>query len=536
MLLLLACTQPEKPADDTASTGTDDTGDSAVDTDTDTADPYADLWQEVGQSMRSTVRSSNATGAVIAVWKEGEIIYEEAFGTRDPGSGDPTLTTTLFQIGSDTKKMTALLVLREVDAGRLSLDDTLADAVPELSFSSDAALASDLTLHELLSHQSGLYDYTPWVDAPEDSDLRDRALGRFAENEYAAGPSGVYWSYSNPNFSLLGLVVEESTGRAYGDVLTEDLFTPLGLTRTFARQADAVADGDYAVGTGIAFDGGYDTFDVLEDPAYTFGTVEIEDTLDCGFTRPAGLVWSTASDMARFGGFLIDGDASVLDPTLLAELETPHVPLYPGVDASALGYGYGLFITGDGWNGYEGWHPGVPLWSHGGNTMSMTSTFYLLPEQRIAVAILSNGYGDDFVEPVVLAMEGLTDLPTDKTSPSLLPEATDQPELAGTWYDGNALGTLEVTWDGDSLAVEAPDLEAAGYTVGSGLTPIAADYYVMRVEGVDYDLAHYTDEDGNEYLVNRAFVFSRDPTKVLAHPPVLPGRGLPEVPRGWRGR
>lgn len=531
-LLLFACSAPDpKPGDDTDTADTDTAGTDTADTG-DTASPYEDVFAEVRRATKSAIRSSAATGASVAIWYEGEVIFAEGFGEKHGEGEEPVTPDTLFQIGSDTKKMAALLVLQQVQAGTLSLDDTLADAAPGVVFASDPALAGTLTLHELLSHQSGLYDYTPWVDAPADSDLRERAEGRFAENEFAMGPSGLYWNYCNPNFSLSGLVVEEATGRAWGDVLEEDLFAPLGLTRTFARQADAVADGDYATGTGLGFADGYDTFDPFEAPEYTYGAQPIEAHLDAGFTRPAGLVWSTASDMARFAGFLVDGDPSVIDPALLEALTTPQVAMYPGVDAADFGYGYGLMINNGGWNGYEGYHPGVPIWSHGGNTMTMTSAFYILPEQRVAVAILSNGYGDDFVEPVVAALEGLTDLPTESEAPSILPPPEDQPELAGTYVDPHTVGTLVLTWDGEELLVEAPDLEAAGVTVGNALTPYAKDLYLLRVNGTDYDLSVYRDEDGSVYLVNRQFTWTRSAGEVVrpAPRPALPVSLAPSPP------
>lgn len=520
LLLLLACTDPgsgpppvaDDPGGDTGTTpGLDDA-----------------VIDAILAAARADLRAANATGASIAVWKEGEVVWADGMGRRNPDTDEDVLTTTLFQIGSDTKKIAAMAVLQQVEAGALSLDDTLGDVVPDLVFAADGALAGELTLHELLSHQSGLYDYTPWTDAPDDSDLRDRTLGRFAENEYAMGPSGLYWSYANPNFSLAGLVVEEVTGRAWGDVVEEDVFAPLGLTRTFARKADVAADGDHAVGFGLDFPDGYDTFDLFATPEYTWGTVPMEDTDDCGFTRPAGLVWSTASDMARLAGFLVDGDTGVLSDELRAQLTTAHVPLYPATEPALLGYGYGLMVNSTGWNGIEGYYDGVPLWSHGGNTMTMTSTFYVLPEQRVAVVVLSNGYGDDFTLTAVTAMEAVAALPEPGEAGSWLEEPSDLEELAGTWEDPHAVGRVTISWDGESLLVDAPDLEALGLDVGPELEPYAKDLFLLTVDGATYDLNLYRDEDGGAWLVNRQFTVGRvaETTSRPPPPPAATRRAL----------
>ncbi len=519
LALLLACADPNsKPTDDTdhpaPDTADTDTGDTA-----DTAEsPYQEAFQAIRQAARLGLRSNNASGVSVAVWKDGEVIFAEGFGTKNPDTEDPVLPTTLFQIGSDTKKMTAIAALQQVEAGTLALDDTLADAVPDLVFAGDATLAGEITLHELLSHQTGLFDYTPWVEAPDDADLSDRATGRFADHEYAMGPSGLYWNYSNPGFSVAGLVTERAAGRSWPDLLEDDLFAPLGLERTFARRSSVEADGDYAIGYGIRLPSGYDTFDALAELDYEVGTVAIDETFDCGFTRPAGLVWSTASDMARFAGFLVDGDPDVVSDALLDEVRTPHVAMYPGTDAGDFGYGYGLMINTSGWNGIGGWYDDVPLWAHGGNTMSMTSAFFVLPQQRVAVAILSNGYGDDFTTLAVTALEGIADLPTPGEAESILGPPEDVEALAGTYFDAHALGALTLTWDGTDLLVDAPDLEAAGFRVGDTLEPYAKDIYFLSVDGADYDLNVYRGEDGATYLVNRGFTWARAPGDVVVRP------------------
>lgn len=504
-LLLAACTgdkdtQPADtgPSQDTASgdTGAEDT-------------PHADAVAALREAVAQDLRRANASGASVAIWLEGEVVFAEGFGSRHPDKESPVDPTTLFQIGSDSKKIAALAALQQVEAGRLSLDDTLADVVPELTFSKEPGLAGELTLHELLSHQSALFDYTPWTHAPDDSELHDRAVGRFAENAYTLGPSGLFWNYSNPNFSLAGLMTQEVDGRMWPDIIEDDIFAPLGMTRSFARLEDVIADGDSAAGYGISFEGGHDSFDITgSGPEYTIGTVETADQYDDAFTRPAGLIWSTATDMAILAGFLVDGDPSVLSDALRQQLTTSHVPLYPATETTDLGYGYGLMVNGHGFSGREGFYA-VPFWAHGGNTMTMTSTFYVLPEQRMAVAILSNGYGDDFSGTAATAMENFAELPTPTTGTTFLQEPENVAALAGEWGDDDALGALYLTWEDDALQVSAPDLEKLGWGVGDTLQPYYRDMYLIRVDGQNTDLNRY-ELDGTEWLVNRSFSFVKD--------------------------
>jgi CubicO group peptidase (beta-lactamase class C family) len=85
----------------------------------------------------------------VAIWRAGHIIYREGFGVRDE-LGGPATPDTLFQIGSDTKKITAIALLRQVDAGVITLDDT----VTELELAAAPEQLSKTTVHDLLAHQS----------------------------------------------------------------------------------------------------------------------------------------------------------------------------------------------------------------------------------------------------------------------------------------------------------------------------------------------------------------------------------------------
>lgn len=518
LTLLIACTSdPNAPLDTSeADTAPADTG-----ADAPTMEAIA---LAIRRAARADLRVATATGASVAVWKDGAIVFAEGFGTRDPDGDVPVTTDTVFQVGSDTKKLVAITALQQVARGRMALDDTLAEHVPALTLADDPFLPGRVTLHQLLSHQAGFYDYTPWVEAPEDADLRRRAEGRFAANGFGLYAPGAAWNYSNANFALAGLMVEGADGRPWGDIVTEDVFAPLGMTRTFARRDEALREDDVAIGVGL--DVTYDTFDALAPLDYDFGTVPLERTWDCGFTRPAGLVWSTASDMARLAAFLVDGDADVLPDTLRATIATPHVSMNASTDA--VGYGYGLMVNTTGWSGLEGFHPGVTLWAHGGNTMSMTSTFLVLPEARIAVSVLSNGYGDDFAKTAVTAFEALADLPTEAEAPEFTAPPERVAELAGTWDDPHTLGRLTLTWDGSDLRVEAPDLVAAGLEVGPTLVPVARDTYTLRLDGGAFDLRVARDEDGGIWLVNRLAAWERSPTQAVRG---TQGRPDPDVLR-----
>jgi CubicO group peptidase (beta-lactamase class C family) len=451
-----------------------------------------------------------ATAYSIAIWRDGEIVYAEAFGTADGAEREAT-PDTLFQIGSDTKKLAAIALLRQVDAGAITLADRVAELAPDLELAASPGHLATVTVHDLLSHQSGLYDYTPWTDRPDDGDLAAITLGRFAENEYAQMPAGIAWRYCNPNFSLAGFLAERLDGRPWADQLADDVFAPLGMAHSYARRDDMLAaETDVAAGHGVIFLGDLDSFDPFEGPSSVTGWVEPALQADNAFTRPAGLVWSTASDQARLLGFLIDGDDRVLSDELRAEMRAVHVPYYNHVEG--YGYGYGLLVEAGYPASGDRFFP-VPFVRHGGNTLTMTSASVILPEQEVAVSVLANGQNEDLGAVAAASLEAAAgERLTGATEPPAIfqPPAADLAPYAGTYTDRN-LGTVTITWEVDHLALAMPRLDELGIAYQPVLEPVYLDLFILTLAGQEFPLSFHDGADGtpHRYGVHRAFVLTR---------------------------
>lgn len=472
-----------------------------------TADEIAAIHDAVEDHLGTQL----ATGISVAVWRDGAVIYAEGFGARD-GAGTPVTDATLFQIGSDTKKVTAIALLQLVASGAIALDDPLADVAPDLAFASDPALAGSITLHDLLSHQTGLFDYTPWTQAADDDQLAAIATGRFADNEYAMMQAGIAWSYANPNFSLAGYVEESVDGRPWADLVGEEVFAPLGMVHTYGRRDDAIAaEADLADGYGTIIPGGFDTFELLGDGGPSSrGWVTPPDQFDNAFTRPAGLAWSTASDQARLLGFLIDGDPDVLPDELRDAMTSPQAPVVNHADGAA--YGYGVLLSDGFIDDADAYHA-APVISHGGNTLTMTSASFALPDQRIAVAVLANGANEDLHAIALAAATAAAGdrLPAPSDAPVVLgPPAEDLAAYAGTFTDPN-LGEVTITWVTDHLEIAIPVLTELGATVGPAFVPAGLDLFQFSVDGSPFQVSFYDGADGapHQYGVNRAFVLTR---------------------------
>lgn len=167
-------------------------------------------------------------GAVL-VAERGHVIYERGVGEANMELHTPNTPQTKFDIASITKQFTAVLVLQQVAEGKIRLEGKVSDYLPW--YRRDTG--ERMTIEQLMHHTSGLpADF----DTPEFSQSEAAAFhydpGAFAQKYCQPGLSstpGTKWEYSNCGYDLLGLILEQVTGRAYGDLLRERLLQPLGM-------------------------------------------------------------------------------------------------------------------------------------------------------------------------------------------------------------------------------------------------------------------------------------------------------------------
>lgn len=269
--------------------------------------------------------------------RDGDLVWTGSVGVlhdrvADGGRPGPAPDIdTAYRIGSITKTMTALLVMQLRDEGALRLTERLDAYLP-------ASAYGDRTLLSLLSHAGGLqaeppgdwWERSPGVSAAELQARLSGATGAF--------PEARRYHYSNVGFALLGELVATMRGCSWEQALQRHLLAPLGLTATGVRPTAPVANG----------------FSV--DPfAHTLADQPAHDT---GAMAPAGQVWSTVRDLARYAAFLADPDASVVDPASVAEMTVVRSGDPDDVVESA--YGLGLRLAVEGGRTYVGHTGSMP--------------------------------------------------------------------------------------------------------------------------------------------------------------------------------
>ncbi len=209
--------------------------------------------------LRGWESDRDLSGAVL-VTQGGRTVFTGCYGLADRAAGVPVTRRTRFGLASVTKMFTAVAVADLVVAGRLRFQDRVVDVLP--ADRRPSTLHPGVTVHHLLTHTSGIADYCEededsphhladygslWDDRPSYRMLRPADfLPLFGDLPPYRGP-GERWQYSNAGYVLLGLVVEQITGRPYTDVVQERVLDRAGMTRSGFFRLDE-ARPDVAVG------------------------------------------------------------------------------------------------------------------------------------------------------------------------------------------------------------------------------------------------------------------------------------------------
>lgn len=322
--------------------------------DTPRAEPVADReLPAVVDDYLAALAAHDLFSGTVAIARGGEVVYAGAFGDATL-AGDPVTLETGFALASLNKMFTALAVLQLVEAGEVSLDDAVADHLPEVP----RQLVEGVTVRHLLTHGSGLGTFAFREIQP----MRTVAEMLTSSFEGPAFPPGAGFRYSNAGYLLLGAIVERASGEDFYAYLDEHVFSPAGMTKTGAPDLQGERP-DVATGfLRAAADGSRD------------------DALALRVHRgsPAADFVSTAPDLLRYADALQGG--RLLGEELLSEAMRPQRAV--GVrSGSDLAYGYGMYVeTRD----------GVTSVGHGGGAAGASTAFHLYPEEGWVVVVLSN--------------------------------------------------------------------------------------------------------------------------------------------------
>ncbi|WP_018682585.1 serine hydrolase domain-containing protein [Actinokineospora enzanensis] len=432
---------------------------------------------------------SRVPSLVAAVVRGDRTIWTGARGKVDGAT--PTVDTQ-YRIGSITKSFVAALVMRLRDEGRLDLNDPLDKHVPGTSFGA-------VTIAQLLAHTSGLTAESPgvWWERAEGADWA--ALDKSLAEDAVRHRPGARFHYSNTGYGVLGELVARLRGSSWLDVLTAEILRPLALTRTSPHpQAPA------ALGWAV-----HPYADVLLH----------EPTPDAGAMAPAGQLWCSINDLARWTRFVGGDTADVLHPDTVAEMrEVAHLD-----DDQNWTTAYGLGLQVMRVNGRR-------LSGHGGSMPGFLAMNLIDPRTGTGAAVLVNTTAG---VPVGAVAADLIDL-VDQHEPILPAEwepmaAADPALLAltGQWHWGPTPYVFKLLPDGwvNLAPVSGRGRQSRFRPAGQDTWTGTDGYYAGET------LRVCRDADGvATHLDLATFVFTREP---YGTPAAIPG-GVDE--HGWRTR
>lgn len=285
------------------------------------------------------------------------------FGVTSVDNPLPVTADTLFQVGSNTKPMTATLMMMLAHEGKLDFDAPIRTVLPDFKVK-DESVSAAATIRQLLTHSTGwIGDH--FIDSGIGEDAKEKYVASMAELGQLAPPDTAA-SYNNAAFAVAGAIIEKITGQLFEHAIADLLFKPLGMDHSFIGMGDVMLR-RFAVG-----------HSVKDGEAVVAGPWPLPRAM-----YSAGAVAASAGDMLTYAQFYLDGGKTadghqLLSQKAITELWTPQF----NTNSSRGWVAHSWFVVKDG--GFTGY-------THGGATVGQLSAFKIIPDKNFAFTSLTNG-------------------------------------------------------------------------------------------------------------------------------------------------
>ena len=322
---------------------------------TNAAPAYASAIRTARPLVRRLAAGLRAPGLSLAVAADGKIVWSVNCGYSNVAARRPVGDHTRFRIGSVSKTLTAAALMRYAAVGKVDLDAPIGRYVPSFS-----ARGSAITLRRLAGHLAGIRHYETQAEAVNTRhfDSVTASLATFA-NDPLVAPPGTQFAYSSYGYDVIGAALERATNESFGALMRQAVLAPAGLNETTLATAPA---------------GRRSSFYELTSN----GKVRTAPPIDLSDRLPAGGFLSTASDLARFGGALVDG---TLVPAASARVMLTSQKTLAGTQT---GYGIGVEVHASPFGKFVG---------HTGAVDGGTAALLIHPGSRTVLALTTNlGY------------------------------------------------------------------------------------------------------------------------------------------------
>ena len=329
-----------------------------------------ELKAKIDVAVRQVMHKTGVPSATVGIVQDGRVVYTAGYGQARLSPSVPAAAAMRYPIGSITKQFTAACVLLLAEDGKLTLDDHVSKWFPELT------RANEVTIRNLLTHTSGYEDYAPqdYTIPAWTKPIRPLELVHLWAGKPLDFDPGTEWQYSNTNFVIAALIVEKVSGMTYWDFLSRRILQPLGLRGAINldTEREKVEAQGYMQNALAPVRPA-----ILEAPGWYFG--------DASLAMPVGdlLLW----DISLM-------DRTLLKPASYDAFET-DMKLKNG---SSTGYGLGVqVLTID----------GRQIVTHSGEVGGFVSQNTVFPDDKVAVAVLTNQEASSAAGAIALAVAPL---------------------------------------------------------------------------------------------------------------------------------
>lgn len=283
------------------------------------------------------------------VTQHGKTLIHKGYGFKNVESKAANIPATIFQIGSITKQFTAAIILKLAEQEKLDLTDHLSKYFPNYPN------GNDITIHHLLTHTSGIVNYTNDVEFMKSEAVKpateNKMLAVFKEKPLDFAP-GTQWSYSNSGYMLLGYIIEKLTKQSYEKVVRDYIFKPLQMNNS-----------------------GFD-FAHLDNQNKAIGYFNISDAnsikaelVDSSVSFAAGAIYSTSADLLKWHNGILHN--KILKRTSLEKGFTPFKNKY----------GYGWIVDSI---------SNKRITTHAGGIFGFSSNLSRVEQDDICIILLNN--------------------------------------------------------------------------------------------------------------------------------------------------
>src|SRR5436190_11501636 len=409
-----------------------------------------------------SLNGKEASGIAVLVARDGNVLYRKGFGYADIKNKIPVRPDTKFRIGSVTKQFTAAAILKLQENGSLSVNDKLSKFIP------DFPRGDEVTIHQLLTHTSGIHSYTnndDFIGQVTKTISPDSLVNLIKKHPYDFNP-GEKWQYNNSGYFILGYIISKISGKPYAQYLKETFFDPLHMDNTGVHYA------------GIKLEN--------EAKGYARNGSKYVEALnwDMSWAGGAGSIYSTVDDLEKWNQALYGG--KVLSEKSLAAALTPVV-LKNGEEVNPR-YGYGL-----GFNKFRG----EDIDGHSGGLHGFVTQLSYYPKEKLTVVMFSNTAEPEVnFDPTKIAEAFLWSKMDKQTSYSeLAVKPTNLQRFTGRYELAN-IGVLTISADHDKLFAQV------GGQAKVEIFAMAEDEFFLKV--VDARIKFIKDEKGE---INQLIVF-----------------------------